>query len=134
MSSSDIISGIALLVSIASFAYGVRSTRHEKQLLLIEKRVGLLSKVSEFIMMQERITIEASRLSQAGLEDHEAFSRIVSDKQRMAEEMRELYKNLETLSSMNVEYLSRLESRINNMLHSARVSLEGLLALTNGYT
>ena len=126
MNTSEVIAGIALLVSIASFAYGVRTVRQNRQIKGIEKRLNLLTSVTKFILMQEQIAVEATRLSRTSNSDQEDWERIAKDKLDMAKEMRGRYEELENPNSTDIDFFLTLESSVNNMLETAKCDLEWL--------
>ena len=126
MDTSEVIAGIALLVSVASFAYGVRTARQNRQIQGIEKRLNLLTSVTKFILMQEQIAVEATRLRRTSNSDQEDWERIAKDKLDMAKEMRGRYEELENPNPADVDFLLTLESSVANMLEGAKCDLEWL--------
>lgn len=121
MNESNIIAGIALLVSVASFFYSAYTARQGR-------RIKLLTYLTEFILMQERIEIVASRLSQlsSSNQDEEKWNDIANKKRQMAANVRDYYDELEKRKSMGINFLTSSEIGINNMLATAKCDLEWL--------
>ena len=123
MNASDIIAGFALLVSVASLVYGVREVRKIRLNQGVEKRIELLTNLTKFILLQEQISVEATRISLTNVSCREDWDDIAKNKLDMAKRMRDIYSRLESLNHTDMDYYHELDIQMSDMLEVAKCDL-----------